>query len=274
MARLAAYRDENPRVVDTPSEITSRIPTRDIPEVLERLEEPYPNCEVDVALASNMISVGVDVPRLGLMVVVGQPKASAEYIQATSRVGRGDTPGLVVVLYNAQRPRDRSRYESFATWHAALYRDVEPSSVTPFASRARDRAIHAPMVAMVRHFYPGRNGGPVLDGPRVSNANEVVDRIVERVQSMQSIDPDAVGDTRLQLAALVDDWAAKSDLVRWWWSRRRQSDPALLIGAEDHASMTTQALHTDSWPTPNSMREVEPATRFRFTRALARRDDS
>ena len=86
-----------------------------------------------------MISVGVDIPRLGLMLIVGQPKTIAEYIQATSRVGRGKVPGLVVGLYNNGRVRDRSHFESFASWHRTLYREVEATSVTPFAPRAQDK---------------------------------------------------------------------------------------------------------------------------------------
>jgi ATP-dependent helicase YprA (DUF1998 family) len=110
---------------------------------------------LDIVLATNMLSVGVDIPRLGLMLVNGQPKGIAEYIQATSRVGRGDVSGLVVAVLNNAKARDRSHYESFPTWHETLYRDVEPTSVTPFASRARDRALHAVLVALVRHLSPG-----------------------------------------------------------------------------------------------------------------------
>ena len=108
---------------------------------------------LDVVLATNMISVGVDVDRLGLMVVMGQPQTTAEYIQATSRVGR-QHPGLVVVVFNAARSRDRSHYETFAAYHAALYRQVESTSVTPFSSRARDRGLHAVLVALARSRSP------------------------------------------------------------------------------------------------------------------------
>ena len=100
-----------------------------------------------------MISVGLDITRLGLMVVLGQPKAAAEYIQATSRVGRDEAkPGLVVTLLNVHRPRDRSHYERFEAFHASFYRAVEATSVTPFAPRALDRALPAVVVALARHL--------------------------------------------------------------------------------------------------------------------------
>jgi superfamily II DNA/RNA helicase len=106
---------------------------------------------VDVAIATNMISVGLDITRLGLMVVLGQPKTCAEYIQATSRVGR-DTgrPGLVVTLLNIHRPRDRSHFERFEVFHQSFYRTVEATSVTPFSPRALDRGLAGTLVALSR----------------------------------------------------------------------------------------------------------------------------
>src|SRR2546422_1066011 len=104
---------------------------------------------LDVLLATNMISVGVDVKRLGLMVVTGQPKTTAEYIQATSRVGRTH-PGLVCVVFNWTRPRDLSHYEKFEHYHATFYQQVEALSVTPFAPRAIDRGLAALLVSYVR----------------------------------------------------------------------------------------------------------------------------
>ncbi len=99
-----------------------------------------------------MISVGLDIPRLGLMGVLGQPKTAAEYIQATSRVGRtDDAPGLVVTLLNIHKPRDRSHYERFRHFHETFYRSVEVGSVTPFSARALDRGFAGALVALARH---------------------------------------------------------------------------------------------------------------------------
>ena len=144
---------------------------RTIPKILDRLEsrlrprtggasarrrvqktpiqEHRPKTPLDVLLATNMISVGVDVQRLGLMVVAGQPKTTAEYIQATSRVGR-KFPGLVCTVFNWARPRDLSHYETFEHYHATFYKHVEALSVTPFSPGAIDRGLAALLVSLVR----------------------------------------------------------------------------------------------------------------------------
>ncbi len=131
-------------------ELSSRADSSEIPRRLKILERELPDPDVlDVLLATNMISVGVDIDRLGLMAVMGQPQTTAEYIQATSRVGRRH-PGLVAVMFNSSRSRDRSHYEKFPSFHSALYREVESTSVTPFSSRSRDRGLHAVIVALTR----------------------------------------------------------------------------------------------------------------------------
>ncbi len=137
-------------------ELTSRVSTDKVAEAKRRLALATSDDEdVDVALATNMISVGLDIVRLGLMVVLGQPKTSAEYIQATSRVGRDpNRPGLVVTLLNIHKPRDRSHYERFTAYHASFYRNVEATSVTPFSPRAMDRALAASVVALARQGLP------------------------------------------------------------------------------------------------------------------------
>ena len=168
-SRLADYADRRRRIGESesllanrtrfrePRELTSRVSTNKLSETKQRLSRNFHHEDsVDVALASNMISVGLDITRLGLMVVLGQPKTAAEYIQTTSRVGRDQTrPGLVVTLLNVHRPRDRSHYERFINWHDSFYRAVEATSVTPFSPRAVDRGLAAVTVALARLGHAG-----------------------------------------------------------------------------------------------------------------------
>jgi hypothetical protein len=142
------------RQIYRPEELTSRLRNDEVPEAIRKLQEPYlgkAGQAVDVCLASNIIEVGVDIDRLSLMSVVGQPKTTNQYIQVTGRVGRrADRPGVIVTIYNPSKPRDRSHFEKFRSYHETLYAQVEPTSVTPFSPPLLDRALHALMVAYVR----------------------------------------------------------------------------------------------------------------------------
>ena len=137
-----------------------------------------------------MLQVGVDVSRFGLMVVTGQPKNTAEYIQASSRVGRSaDRPGLVVTLYNWARPRDLAHFEDFGHYHATFYRQVEALSVTPYTRRSLDRTTAGMLVAAVRNvvdaFSRNRDAGTVsLDGPVVA---QVFDRMLARAEAIGAV---------------------------------------------------------------------------------------
>ena len=168
-------------------ELTSRVSTGQVSVTKSRLAKPFADAEhVDTALATNMISVGLDITRLGLMLVLGQPKTSAEYIQATSRVGRDAAkPGLVVTIFNIHKPRDRSHYERFGSFHASFYRSVEATSVTPFSPRALDRALVGTLVALVRHFdarlTPPR--GAELVGEFRTALGGIADRLAERARA-------------------------------------------------------------------------------------------
>jgi len=138
-------------------ELTGRISSAEIPEVLKRLEIEFNRAEnkaLDICLATNMVATGVDISRLGLMFIHGQPKTTTEYIQASSRVGRElpEGPGLVFTLFSPARPRDKSQYEQFRGYHSRIYSNVEPTSVTPFSMNARERVLHAIVIGMVRHF--------------------------------------------------------------------------------------------------------------------------
>lgn len=191
-------------------ELTSRMNNTEITKIIQdRLKRGYRNGQhkdvYDYVLASNMISVGVDVGRLGAMVVAGQPKTNAEYIQATSRVGR-DNPGLVVTVYNQTRSRDRSHYEQFLKYHSALYRYVEATSLTPFADRARDRGLHALYVSLCRYLVPDMLGNSKAkdynpDNPAVQKIRKIICSYVEKVDPAEL---DAVMD---ELQDIEDEWS-------------------------------------------------------------------
>ena len=207
----------------------------------------------------------MDIPRLGLMMVNGQPKGIAEYIQATSRVGRGGVPGLIVAVLNNAKARDRSHYESFPTWHETLYRDVEPTSVTPFAPRARDRALHAVLVALVRHLVDGMLDNPMLNDDAVDAAKDLIDDLVQR---SSAIDPDEADDMKRELDICLDTWRSRAP--RSYWSRQVSS--SLLQDAERAAMLRAVGRRPgDAWPTLNSMRSVEASTRFRLAERLRNR---
>jgi hypothetical protein len=157
---------------------------------------------VDICLATNMIQVGLDVPRLGLMLVAGQPKTTSEYIQATSRVGR-NTPGLVVDVFNPSKPRDRSHYEHFRAYHESIYRFVEPTSVTPFAVPVRERALHALIIGLVRIW----GTQSLRDHPGAGIPVELRTRMMNVLLGRVSIaDPSEAARTEAQIAAILSEW--------------------------------------------------------------------
>jgi len=268
----AVRRQEPARDLRIVEELTSRLSSSDIPRILDDLGMKITTGDaVDALLASSMISVGVDIPRLGLMVMNGQPKTVAEYIQATSRVGRGSTPGLVVGIFNNGRTRDRSKFESFRSWHDTLYRDVEATSVTPFASRARDRALHAVLVMLVRHLVSGmkENDQVKLTDARRVEVEALAERILERAERIEPAETDGA---RERLQELIELWSRRTDLEVYWDDY--QERPTLLMSAEQHAAKVISGSgDLDAWATPNSMREVEPGVQYRLAEALRVRED-
>jgi hypothetical protein len=220
--RLASYGTERRRIAppDQPFanrrlrdvlELTSRENTDKVAEAKEALAKPCagPGQGVDVALATNMISVGLDIGRLGLMLVQGQPKAAAEYIQATSRVGRqADKPGFVLALLNVHKPRDRLHYEGFRHFHECFYRAVEATSVTPWAARAMDRALAPVVVAAARHLIPALTpDGAATEVAGYKSARAmIVKMILDRAPAVDVVG----GHAALQAAIdrLLDTWEA------------------------------------------------------------------
>jgi hypothetical protein len=205
-------------------ELTSRKSSTDIPQILDQLETPFDPIAMarvaadkragkkistleplDVILATNMVSVGVDVKRLGVMVVAGQPKTTAEYIQATSRVGRS-FPGMVITVYNWARPRDLSHFESFEHYHAAFYQHVEALSVTPFSFGAIDRGLSGLLVGLVRLWGKELNANG--DAARLARNHPFVKAAVERIeQRAWEIGGTATRDyLRAEISRKLDVW--------------------------------------------------------------------
>ncbi|MCL2079667.1 MAG: helicase [Oscillospiraceae bacterium] len=158
IVRMANRMFRQRRLIVQADELTSRVTTTGLNETLDKLEKVEYSAQnmenrryaSSVLLATNMISVGIDVARLNVMLMVGQPKLTSEYIQASSRVGRS-YPGTVFIQYDATKSRDRSHYERFKPYHDSFYRFVEPTGATPFSKPARDRALHAVLTSIMRH---------------------------------------------------------------------------------------------------------------------------
>ena len=246
---VIAADESRQRRLERAVELTSNVPSGELGRILDQLALPTTDQNsVDFVACTNMLSVGVDVERLGLMIVHGQPKTTAEYIQATSRVGRKVTraPGLVLAHYSANKPRDRSHYEQFRTYHQALYRHVEPTSVTPFALPARARALHAALVIVARHSL-GLSGNQDASrfSPDIAGLREAVDMILDIVRTA---DPDEVEDTGIHLETLLDEWEMRAGGGRLAYSSRNRVTPSLLRDFGEQK---------DGWETLHSMRNVD-----------------
>jgi hypothetical protein len=242
------------REIDNVEELSANVAGRRIPEVLLQLDRRAGDDAIDILPCTNMISVGVDVKRLGIMMVIGQPKTTAEYIQATSRVGRSRIPGLVITMYSPTKPRDRSHYESFVAYHDALYRWVEPTSVTPFALPSRERALHAALVIVARHAagLPDNADAQRFD-PEAPTMRSILDQLGERMAAAESAEAGAI---RAHLERLTAEWAERARR-----SRDRQSAP--LVYSPNSGKQFEPLLRgfesreTRGWRTLNSMRNVD-----------------
>lgn len=266
------------RSVGNIRELTSRVSSRDIPKYLDQLEvkfkaefdpakgkyvtewEDGEARAIDVVLATNMLSVGVDVNRLGLMVVNGQPKGTAEYIQATSRVGRS-SPGLVCTVLTWARPRDLSHYETFEHYHATFYKHVEAQSVTPFSPRAMDRGLTGAFMSVVRlendDFNPNVGAG-ALDKPGKPEIDRAADIVGDRAWSVsQEASIKALASDELK--ERIDEWtnqASKGGRILGYEKKGPKKDTMVALLKKPGI----QAW--DNFTVPMSMREVEPGVRL------------
>jgi hypothetical protein len=248
IARRLSLRTEDRRSIGHPVEMTGRRSAEEIPTILGKLSNQYPDENViDTLLATNMISVGVDISRLGLMVVTGQPKTTSEYIQATSRVGRGDSSaGLVIATYAPGKPRDRSHYEQFRSYHETFYQFVEPTSVTPFSLPAMERALHALIVIVVRHICE-------LGNPREFNLHDVAVEDLRKwlCNRCEQIEIEHVEWLKTLFDELCRTWEAVRPKKWQRWEQNQDNERVLMFPAGKPANQD------DLWPTLTSLRNVD-----------------
>lgn len=248
--RAEAKGDNSARYINVCSELTGRKDADEVRNGLASLSIPFPDRRaVDLCFATNMISVGLDVGRLGLMVVEGQPKTTAEYIQATSRVGRGDAKGIVFVVYNTTKPRDRSHYENFAMYHLSFYENVEPSSVTAFCRQVRYRALFGTLVGIYRANVNSADAYRKPDSAGFEIASQAI------LQRVRKVDPDEVNSTEDDIEAIRSYWQAHS-FDRWEELKPENFDSSTPL------MHPLGALCSDDWSAepfevPTSMRSVD-----------------
>ncbi|GHV63950.1 helicase [Spirochaetia bacterium] len=246
----------------TYKEVTSRMTSDKIAGLLKELESTIVNKTkgmdkkddnfLDVAIATNMISVGLDIDRLGLMCVLGQPKQSSEYIQTTSRIGRAH-PGLVVTVYNPYRPRDLSHYENFKGYHSHIYRFVEGTSATPFSARARDRVLHALFIALSRlqiEALAENSSAAVIDTIPKAEIDVIINKISARVTKVApKLKPEVI----TEITEFIDTWKTCNQvnaLPLYYYIQNTKIGSRLMNYYGELCSRNEK-------PTLNSMREVE-----------------
>lgn len=241
------------RRIHNVQELTGRLKSGEVARSISKLEtgvsESKDSYPVDICLTSNIMEVGVDIDRLSLMMVVGQPKSTSQYIQITGRVGRKweERPGLIVTIHPPTRPRDKSHFEKFRSYHERLYAQVEPTSVTPFSSPALERALHAVIAAYALQF----GDEDVVASPSPF-PEELIENIKEMlIQRISAVNPNEKANLLRVFERRISEWR------RWertQWTRSTDADAPLLREA---GAYINPAYARISWPTPTSMRNVD-----------------
>ena len=255
-------------------ELTGRKTQKEINEIRDKLEKSLPDQNViSVLLATNMISVGIDIDRLALMAVNGQPKTATEYIQATGRIGRRETsPGGVFVLFNPYKPRDLSHYENFNGFHSMMQKHVEPSTLTPFSIPSYHRALHAVLIGMIRLSNPRLAEKTSAGNFEISDGHAATKFILDRFKSVELVDDDtdSYKEFKTKLITLQEQWEkfirdteGNTSLHEsvWYnnpydkWHDDEPKNPSVLM--IEFAKRGEQKSDTFPLSTPESLRDVE-----------------
>ena len=229
-----------------------------IGEILKNIENKHfidedgANPAYNYILATNMISVGIDIDRLNLMIINGQPKLNAEYIQASSRVGR-KTPSIVITMYNSSKSRDISHYEQFIRYHSNIYKYVEATSVTPFANMAREKALHSIIISLARQLIGEMNSneGASQVGKYMEQINEFKSVILKRAED---IAPEKREEVEKELNKIIEKWESISSGLGYVKNEKKNINKELLVNTEDEVTKSA------GFKTLNSMRNVDTAS--------------
>lgn len=242
-------------------ELSAGVKGSKIPEVLSNLQQKEPTA-IDILPCTNMISVGVDISRLCMMIIAGQPKTTAEYIQASSRVGRNKKlpPGVVLTQYSPSKPRDRSHYENFKSYHQSLYRYVEPTSITPWAKPALERALHASLIAVVRMTgYLNANSQAKYFDQNNQDFKKILEVFTARLNSaMDDVSVSERADVFEFLKEIIEAWSKKinsGNLTHFDASSSGKQFKPLIKSFDGKEEV-------DAWKTLNSMRNVDTTTQL------------
>lgn len=250
-------------------ELSGRTPSADLPAYLQMLEGSRGEDAPEALFATSMFGTGVDVSRISTMVVAGQPKTQAAYIQATGRVGR--TRGAIVVtLYKHGRPRDLNHYELFARYHMQLHRFVEPPTVFPFAAGVMERAAGPVMAGILRNArglerWAPNDGGALAAGEEEGRADmeAVGGMLSERGSGQPERKRPDPADVSRAAAGGAARWRAAADkfeglaYAEFGW--RDEPKKHVVLGDPAHAKADKSPVFED---VPNSMRGVEEEAVF------------
>jgi len=240
-------------------ELTSRLDSGEVSDVIDKMKEGYGKNNIDVCLASSIIEVGVDIDRLSLITVVGQPKNTAQYIQVTGRIGRNwkERPGLVVSLYKAGISRDKSHFEHFREYHENLYAKVEPTSVTPFSDPCINRALFGLIIGYLRQTHPN----DIAESPiHVNNYSDSLNRfksiILNRVRIVDSKQLDVIEEAFDECVHRIENLGATN------WEKKEDGGYFLMYQAGSHIS---QLFSSTARPVQMSMRSVDASCKGEVT---------
>ncbi|MCH7646990.1 MAG: hypothetical protein IIA83_00065 [Thaumarchaeota archaeon] len=252
------------------TELTGRINAANIPQILHRMEIKLPDKEVlDALLCTNMLSVGVDVDRINVMVINGQPKSTSEYIQATGRIGRKD-PGIVVTNYTYIRPRDLSYFENFNQFHSTYHKSVEPGTLTPFAGRARDRGLAGVFFALVR-----LNSKTISEDPKMFTRTKQIDEIKKKIlKRVALLEPKEEEYTAQDIEKIIEKWELAVSQYRNWSEEstsdlRYRRNPVTNVtkpGVTYLLNSSRDTFNENTFVIPESLREAESEIRLYYSK--------